>query len=80
MRELNEIKKVLYKEKPMAKRTAIYRDGGSTDHEAMTSLGVVRFHVPIQDKRGTDGTLLPEFQQDEIPAQLLIRWLTLNNV
>lgn len=73
--DANEIKKVLYKEKPIAVQTGIYRDGGSTDYEANTSLGVIKFHVPIQDMRGADGKILPDFQEETIPAQLLIRWI-----
>lgn len=73
--ELNEIKKALYKEKPLATITAIYRDGGSLDYEAETSLGKVKFYIPINDQRGSDGKILPEFQVDSIQAQLLIRWI-----
>lgn len=72
---VTEIKKALYKEKPIARQVAIYRDGGSTDYMATTSLGNVMFHVPIMDQRGSDGKILPEFLGREIPAQLLIRWL-----
>lgn len=71
----NEIKKALYKENPKAKRTAIYRDGGSKDYEATTSLGVVKFHVPIMEQRNAEGKILAEFEGKEIDAKLLIRWL-----
>lgn len=73
--EKSEIKKALYKEKPIAKITGLYRDGGSKDYETTLSTGeVVKFYVPIQEQRGSTG-ILPEFQVNEIPAQLLIRWI-----
>lgn len=75
--DINEIKKALYKEKPMAKETAIYRDGGSKDYQANTSLGVISFYVPILEQRDNDGNILSEFLGKEIPAQLLIRWIKL---
>lgn len=73
--EKNEIKKALYKEKPIANVTAISRDGGSLSYTAKLSIGEVEFYVPIADQKGSDGKILSEFQADNIPAQLLIRWL-----
>lgn len=71
--EQNEIKKVLYKERPVAKQVALYRDGGSKDYEAETSIGTIEFHVPITDQRDDNGKSVP-FEK-EMPGQLLIRWL-----
>jgi len=39
-------------------------------------LGVIKFHVPISEQRGSDMNILDEFKNKEIPAQLLIRWLS----
>ncbi len=76
MATLTEIKKVLYKEKPIAKQIAIYRDGSSKDYEADTSLGKILFHVPFIEQRNAEGILLPEFKENkDIEAQLLIRWI-----
>jgi len=66
-----EIKKELYKQKPVAKQTAIYRDGGSKDYETILASGqVVKFHVPFVDQ----GEDFKKFSK-EMEAQLLIRWL-----
>ena len=70
-----EIQKALYKENPIAKQTAVYRDGGSKDYETTLKSGeVLKFHVPIEEQKGDRG-ILPEFQSDEIKAKYLIRWL-----
>lgn len=63
----NEIKKALYKEKPIAIKIAI--DGYEQHYTAKTSLGEVLFRVPVSDM----GDRLFE---DKIPAQLLIRWIS----
>jgi len=65
-----DIVKVLETEQPMAKQTAIYRDGGSKDYEAPTSIGIIEFHVPIQDQRN-----IPITFHKEMPAHLLTHWL-----
>lgn len=66
----NEIKKALYKQKPLAHRIAI----GSFRHEYECVVDLTsrkftcRFSVPISDMGETEFT-------DSIPAQLLIRYL-----
>lgn len=67
MIDKNTIKKLLYKEKPIATK----QNDSTDDHynyTAMCSLGRVYFIVPVEDM----GNL--EFE-DKISAQLLIRWL-----
>jgi len=71
----NEIKKALYKEKPIAKMTDDGKTGirGATAitgsiYMAKTSIGNVRFFVPHHE---IDSDLL----KLEMPAQLLIRWI-----
>lgn len=67
----NEIKKALYKEKPIATLTALYRDGGSKDYETTLLSGeVVKFHVPIVEQRESTATF-----EKQMESQLLIRWL-----
>lgn len=64
----NEIKKALYKEKPTAKKTSFIADY----YNYVTQLEngtIVEFNIP--KKEG-------EHFEDNIPAQLLIRWLSLN--
>lgn len=67
----NQIKKILYKEKPIAKRVIPKGAGGSAEisyiYETETSIGKVRFNIPIIDS--------PVNLQLEEPAQLLIRWM-----
>ena len=63
---LNEIKKALYKEKPIAKR--VFFPMQLKYYDAKTSIGEIRFIIPIEDF-GTIEWL------DEMPAQLLIRWI-----
>lgn len=73
--ELNEIKKILYKEKPIA----MLKDNGvsgvrgasavtGSTYEANTSAGVIKFFV-LHHEMGD-----VHFMQEE-PAQLLIRWI-----
>ena len=73
--EINEIKKILYKEKPIAKatRSIAYTSLGEEGQEYLTdtSLGKIRFVIPFSDKP------LEGFKSEE-QAQLLIRWLTIN--
>ena len=65
--ETNEIKKVLYKEKPMAIRTE-YELGG--DHVIYTTRlsdrSIIEFQIPMDEAAN--------FNSQE-PAQLLIRWI-----
>lgn len=71
--ELNEIKKVLYKEKPVANQTLI-REDGFIEYECDCSLGRQKFVISPEDNTLNDnGKYLAETK--EIPAQLLIRWL-----
>lgn len=60
----NEIKKVLYKEKPLAE--ILYNEDNSVIYGCNTSLGRVIFCIPSFEAA--------QFNKEE-PAQLLIRWL-----
>lgn len=73
--ELNEIKKTLYKEKPIAIQTGIMRDGGSRTYQAETSLGTVKFFVPVGDMKEWNGNPKQESEFNKMPAQLLIKWI-----
>lgn len=64
--ELNEIKKALYKEKPLAKR--LFMDDNVARYEAKTKDGECYFVIPLNDAHGAN-------LQDTMPSQLLIRWL-----
>lgn len=71
--EENEIKKVLYKEKPTAKRTRsksapITRNVTHQVYECASSLGEHTFEIPISE-------FFSGSFEEEIPAQLLIRWI-----
>lgn len=69
--ELNEVKKILYKEKPIAYayRTAGERNGKMCSlYIAKTSIGEIKFMIPF-DERPEGG-----FKNQE-QAQLLIRWI-----
>lgn len=62
--EKNEIKKALYKEKPFAVRTAY--EGDYTHYVTQLKTNeIIEFHVPKSESTF----------EDEVPAQLLIRWL-----
>lgn len=70
--ELNEIKKVLYKEKPTA---LLYGEEGSPASNDYTfiyftvmSIGEVTFRVPVSE-------MGEKVFGAELPAQLLIRWM-----
>lgn len=63
--DTNEIKKVLYKEKPIAEK--LYNQDNLEIYGCDTSLGRVLFAIPISESTG--------FKSKE-PAQLLIRWLS----
>lgn len=64
----NEIKKILYKEKPWAKRYAKKFTKDVWLYECETSIGRITFNIPVDD-------MGEKIFDDEIPAQLLIRWL-----
>lgn len=73
--ETNDIKKALYKEKPIAHQIhqnelymKVYNMPETKAYSARTSLGVHFFDVPISEMGEV------EFEKT-IPAQLLIRWL-----
>ena len=68
--EVNEIKKILYKEKPTARLTGkeLTNKGLIYHYAANTSAGTFHFEIPEKDK--------PESLEKQEPAQLLIRWLT----
>lgn len=65
--DLNEIKKVLYKEKPIAEK--LYGEDNNDIYGCDTSLGRVLFCIPITESS--------QFKRKE-PSQLLIRWIRLN--
>ncbi len=66
--EKNNIKKVLYKEKPIATVLLHTMKTDSYEYVAKTSIGVVNFKVPKKEMGEV------EFKTHE-PSQLLIRWL-----
>lgn len=61
---LTEIKKALYKEKPVAEK--LYNEDNNVIYGCDTSLGRVLFSIPCNEATG--------FNKSE-PAQLLIRWI-----
>jgi hypothetical protein len=65
--ELNEIKKALYKEKPIAKKIA-HPKNKSFLYETSVSGSNIRFNVPICE-------MGEKHFDSEMPAQLLIRWI-----
>lgn len=71
--ELIKIKKLLYKNKPIAIKVGEYGDYESNKMEGAiyatnTALGDIEFYIPYADMGDK------EFN-DEEPAQLLIRWM-----
>lgn len=64
---LNEIKKALYKEKPVAQFQYI-RKGITYYQTHLTELGVVNFEVPVSDMGDADFT-------QEMEGNLLNRWI-----
>lgn len=66
----NEIKKVLYKEKPAAIKYFhdVTMKGSIHSYKAETSIGLVKFEVPEKD-------MGQKIFNNEEPAQLLIRWI-----
>lgn len=65
----NQIKKILYKEKPIASKVSydLTMRGGFYTYVAKTSVGNVFFRIPESDA--------PNNLNDDEPAQLLNRWL-----
>lgn len=67
--EVNQIKKALYKEKPIASRLYMIEKGqssGTVFYKTKSSLGKHLFSIPKNEAE--------DFGEQE-PAQLLIRWL-----
>lgn len=64
--EKDQIKKTLYKEKPVAKLEFIRK--GSAYYKASTSNGDVNFEIPVSDMGDAD--FFPEMD-----AKLLNRWI-----
>lgn len=62
--ELNEIKKSLYKEKPIAVKSG-FKGDYSHYVTQLKNKKVIEFHVPLSES---------EFE-NQVPAQLLIRWI-----
>lgn len=80
MENINEIKKALYKEKPIAIEIENISGGGDGGefkdyaiYVAECSLGKLKFKVPYTDM-GSDPYGNDRFDE-EVSAQLLIRWL-----
>lgn len=69
MKTVNDIKKILYKEKPTAK--LIGEVGGTKHYLAETSIGGIGFQIPFEEGK--------DFQEQE-PAQLLIRWIRTDGI
>ena len=69
--ETNEIKKFLYKEKPLARRVENAGDDKRYTYHVLLNHEDIFFDVPISD-------MGEKIFDEEIPAQLLIRWLTSN--
>lgn len=65
--ELNEIKKALYKQKPIAYLRHTLSNGSKT-YGATFENGYVRFFVPVEEMGDT-------VFGEEMPSQLLIRWI-----
>ena len=66
--EKNEIKKLLYLNKPIAK--LVYKDDTCYKYQSNVNDTEILFHVPIVDM-GTN----PGIFKDEMEAKLLIRWI-----
>lgn len=69
--EINEIKKVLYRERPMADFVA--HEKGSCTYKCNCSLGEIIFTIPDSEALLDSGMAI--WEQSKIPAQFLIRWL-----
>lgn len=63
-----EIKKALYKERPIAHRQYYPDDKYYYYYQATTSTGEIDFRVPINE-------MGEKTFDNKLPAQLLIRWL-----
>lgn len=68
----NEIKKLLYKNKPIAKLKGVFKDGGSRSYIAKIDNIYIEFFVPIKEIN-----LDRDVFKDEMESQLLIRYLDL---
>ena len=69
---ITEIKKVLYKEKPIAEFVGRQFNGDNTVlgflYDAKTSTEVIHFTIPVAD------AVESMFRFEDQPSQLLIRW------
>jgi len=69
--ETNEIKKDIYKQKPIAK--LVNKEKGNLFYECSLSDGkIITFNVPKKETVDSEGN---EIFSKEEPSQLLIRWL-----
>ena len=64
----NEIKKALYKEKPIALKQIVLEEDTWIYYTELSDKTGVQFIVPVQD-------MGDKLFGDEEPAQLLIRWI-----
>ena len=71
--ELNRIKKALYKEKPVARRQLDYAKNIWAYAVKLADETWVHFAVPADDMGGGAGF------NNEMPAQLLIRWIVIDD-
>lgn len=70
MENRNEVKKVLYKEKPVA--LFQNQENGNNLYKTKTSIGEVGFSIPEKEMVNEDGKRIIG---NEVEAQLLIRWI-----
>jgi hypothetical protein len=66
----NEMKKALYKEKPIAK--LVGREGDDYIYTATTTIGIAGFKIPADEMTNEAGQ---NIMGNNPKAQLLIRWL-----
>lgn len=70
--EKNDIKKALYKEKPVAKLVEKLENGDLIYQTILENKYTVNFIVPKEETVDADGKYLFE---DEMDAKLMIRWI-----
>jgi hypothetical protein len=63
----NEIKKMLYKQKPLA-NVMIYTVGATIYSTELEDGTTVQFKIPTEE--------LTDYHEDTMPSQLLIRWIS----
>lgn len=66
---LNDVKKALYREKPIAKTEVIDGYGNLTLSAKLQSGKAIKFYIPCEESMSIQGDL------NNMPAQLLIRWI-----